>query len=191
MLLKCCTQHDSKFGKVSSGHRTGKGQFSFQSQRRAMPKNVKVKVAPLCLTLCDPMDHPAFGILEARVLEWVAFPFSRGSSQPRDKTQVSCIAGIFFTSWVTRKAQEYWSGKPIPSPVDLSNPGTEQGLLHCKRILYQLGYQASPSSSPKQSDVRKLQALGSEYWLLEKLKWGYTSKLPQPSGNLCMNQKGI
>ena len=63
-----------------------------------------------CPTLCDPMDHPAFGILEARVLEWVAFPFSRGSSQPRDKTQVSCIAGIFFTSWVTRKAQEYWSG---------------------------------------------------------------------------------
>ena len=37
MLLKCCTQHASKFGKLSSGHRTGKGQFSFQSQRRAMP----------------------------------------------------------------------------------------------------------------------------------------------------------
>ena len=43
-------------------------------------------------------------------LEWVAFPFSRGSSQPRDQTQVSCIAGGFFTSWATREAQEYWSG---------------------------------------------------------------------------------
>ena len=41
MLLKCCTQHASKFGKLSSGHRTGKGQFSFQSQRKAMPKNVQ------------------------------------------------------------------------------------------------------------------------------------------------------
>ena len=44
------------------------------------------------------------GILQARILEWVAFPFSRGSSQPRDQTQVSCIAGRFFTSWATREA---------------------------------------------------------------------------------------
>ena len=43
------------------------------------------------------------GILQARILEWVAFPFSRGSSQPRDQTQVSCIAGGFFTSWVIRE----------------------------------------------------------------------------------------
>ena len=41
MLLRCCTQYASKFGKLSSGHRTGKGQFSFQSQRKAMPKNVQ------------------------------------------------------------------------------------------------------------------------------------------------------
>ena len=41
MLLKCCTQYASKFGKLSSGHRTGKGQFSFQSQRRARAKNVQ------------------------------------------------------------------------------------------------------------------------------------------------------
>ena len=39
MLLKCCTQYVSKFGKFGSGHRTGKGQFSFQTQRKAMPKN--------------------------------------------------------------------------------------------------------------------------------------------------------
>ena len=39
MLLKCCTEYDSKFEKLSSGHKTGKGQFSFQPQRRAMPKN--------------------------------------------------------------------------------------------------------------------------------------------------------
>ena len=45
-----------------------------------------------------------------RILEWVAFLFSSGSSQPRNWTQVSCIAGRFFTSWATREAQEYWSG---------------------------------------------------------------------------------
>ena len=50
------------------------------------------------------------GILQARILKWVAFPFSRGSSQPRDQTQVPCIAGGFFTSWAIREAQEYWSG---------------------------------------------------------------------------------
>ena len=44
------------------------------------------------------------GILQARILEWVAFPSSRWSSQPRDQTQVSCIAGGFFTSWAIRKA---------------------------------------------------------------------------------------
>ena len=44
----------------------------------------KVKVAQSCLTRCDPMDYIVHGILQARILEWVAFPFSRGSSQPRD-----------------------------------------------------------------------------------------------------------
>ena len=74
-----------------------------------MSLKVKVKVAQSCLTLCDPMDL-VHGILQARILEWVAFPFSRGSSQPRDQTQVSHIAGGFFTSWATREAQGYWSG---------------------------------------------------------------------------------
>ena len=45
--LKCCTQHASKFGRLRSGHRTGKGQFSFQSQRKAMPKNVQTTTVAL------------------------------------------------------------------------------------------------------------------------------------------------
>ena len=48
--------------------------------------------------LCDPMDYTVHEILQARILEWEAFPFSRGSSKPKDRTQVSCIAGRFFTS---------------------------------------------------------------------------------------------
>ena len=58
---------------------------------------VKVKVTQSCLTLCDPMDYTVHGILQPRILEWVAVPFSRESSQPRNKTQVFCIAGGFFT----------------------------------------------------------------------------------------------
>ena len=58
---------------------------------------LKVKVAQSCQTLCNPMDYTVHGILQARILEWVAFPFSRGSYQQRDQTQVSCFAGGFFT----------------------------------------------------------------------------------------------
>ena len=87
---------------------------------------LKVKVTQSCPTLCNPMDC-IHGILQARMLEWVAFSFSRGSSQPRDRAQVFHIAGGFFTGWATREAQEYWSGYPIHSPADLPDPGIEPG----------------------------------------------------------------
>ena len=56
------------------------------------------KVAQSYLTLCNLRDYTVQRILQARILEWITFPFSRGSSQPRDGTQVSPIAGRFFTS---------------------------------------------------------------------------------------------
>ena len=62
----------------------------------ALSWSVKVKVTQSGLTLCDPMDSTVHRILQARKLEWVAFPFSRGSSQSRNWTQVSHIAGRFF-----------------------------------------------------------------------------------------------
>ena len=68
-----------------------------------------MKVTQLGLTLCDPVDYTVCGILQARILEILdntAIPFSRGSSWPRDWTQVSHIAGRFFASWATREAQE-------------------------------------------------------------------------------------
>ena len=58
----------------------------------------KVKVAQSCQTVCNPMDYTVHGILQARILEWVAVPVSKGSSQLRDWTQVSHIAGRFLTS---------------------------------------------------------------------------------------------
>ena len=71
---------------------------------------VKVKVTQSCPTFCDPVDYTVHGILQARILERVAFPFSRASSQPRDRAQVSHTAGSVFASWANREAQEYWSG---------------------------------------------------------------------------------
>ena len=68
-----------------------------------------VLLTQLCLTLWDPMacsppGSSVHGILQVRILEWAAISFSRGPSPPRDWTQVSCIAGRFFTIWVTREA---------------------------------------------------------------------------------------
>ena len=61
-------------------------------------------VTQSCLTLCDPMAYTVHGILQARILEWVAFPFSRGWSQPRDQTQVSHTVGGFLTNWALRES---------------------------------------------------------------------------------------
>ena len=113
-----------------------------------------MKVTQLCPTLCDCMNYTVHGILQARILEWVAYPFSRASSQPRNQTRVSCIAGRFFTNWAIKlrsevgqscatlgdpmdcslavssicgifQAREYWSGLPFPSPGDLPDPEIE------------------------------------------------------------------
>ena len=72
-------------------------------------KKVKVKVAYFCPTLCDPKDcsplgSSVHGILQARILEWVAIPFSRESSQSRDQTWVFRIADRFFTISATKEA---------------------------------------------------------------------------------------
>ena len=91
----------SKWGLLSScGVQTSYcGGFSCGAQSLGCKK---VKVSQSCPTLCNPMDcsllgFSVHGILQARILEWVAIPFSRRSSQPRDRSQVSHIAGIFFT----------------------------------------------------------------------------------------------
>ena len=75
------------------------------------------------------------GILQAKILEWVAMPSSRGSSAPRDRTQVSLISGRFFTDGAIREAQEY-----VRQRIFLTQE-SNQGLLLCRQILYQLSYQ--------------------------------------------------
>ena len=102
---------------------------------KARRKNNKVKISMCvlitqsCPNLCDPMDcnppgSSVYEILQARVLEWVAISFSRGSSRPRDQTWVSCIAGRWFDIWATREAHKKYPG------LNLSLNGSHKTLSH-------------------------------------------------------------
>ena len=82
---------------------------------------MKVLVAPSCSTLCKPTDcnppgSSVHGTLQARILEWVAIPFSRGFSLLKDETPVSCIGGRFFTIWAPREALVVACGNLVPWP---------------------------------------------------------------------------
>ena len=98
----CCPVNKSHLTSCSLMDCSALASLSFTISER-LPE----WVACSCPTLCDPMDYTVHGILQARILEWIAVGFSRGSSQPRNQTQVSCIAGRFFTSWATRKLWVY------------------------------------------------------------------------------------
>uniref|UniRef100_A0A4W2F4Z9 Phosphoinositide phospholipase C n=1 Tax=Bos indicus x Bos taurus TaxID=30522 RepID=A0A4W2F4Z9_BOBOX len=86
------------------------------------------------------------GILQARILECVAMPSSRGSSQPRDQTQVSCIAGRFFTSEPPRKPKNTEVGSLLLLQGNFLTQESNWVLLYCRWILYQLSYQGSPKN---------------------------------------------
>ena len=100
-----------------------------------------VKVVQSCLTLCNPMDYRVPGILQARILEWVAFPSSRRSSQPWDRTQVSLIAG----GWILYQPSHQGSPRILESVAYPFSRGSSRarnhrGLLHGRWILYQKLY---------------------------------------------------
>ena len=95
--------------------------------------------------LCDLMDYTVHRILQARIkLVWVAFPFSRGSSQPRYQTQVFCIAGELLTSWASGKPKNTGVGSLSLLQWIFLTQESNRGLPHCKQIFYQLSYQGSP-----------------------------------------------
>ena len=101
---------------------------------------VKVKVAQSCLTLCDPMDYTVHGILQAGTLEWVAFPFSRASSQPRSPA----LQADSLPAKPQRKSRNTGMGSLSLLQWIFLTQESNQGLVHCRWILYQLSYQASP-----------------------------------------------
>ena len=89
-----------------------------------------VKVAQLCPTLCDSMDYTVHRILQARILEWVAFPLLQGIFPTRGSNPGLCIAGEFFTSWATREAQFSYEKKlKIPSSTYLKAKNNNVGRL--------------------------------------------------------------
>ena len=105
----------------------------------------EMKLAQLCPTLCDSVDYTVRGILQARILEWAAFPFSRGSSQPRDQAQVSPIAGRFLPAEPQGKPKNTGVGSLSLLQQIFPIQELNRGLLHCRQILYQLSYQESPN----------------------------------------------
>ena len=95
-------------GPTSSDCDCTSWQSYAQSNDKGSERNlqyVNMKVTQSRPTLCNSMDYTIHGILQARTVKWIAVPFSRGSSSPRNQTQDSHTAGGFFTSWATREAQ--------------------------------------------------------------------------------------
>ena len=95
-----------------------------------------MKVTQSCLALCDPVDYTVHGILQARILEWVAIPFSGGSSLPRDQTQVSRIAGDSLPAEPQGKPKNTGVGSLSLLQGIFPTQELNQGLLHCRWILW-------------------------------------------------------
>ena len=129
MLWKWCTQYASKFSRLSSGHRTGKGQFSFQSQRKAMPKNAQPTAQlPPSHTLakkCSKFSKPGFNstwtvnfqmfklVLEKEEEPEIKLPTFTGSSKKQKSSRKTSISALLtmpksLTVWVTINCGKFW-----------------------------------------------------------------------------------
>ena len=139
MLLKCCTQYASKFGKLSSGHRTGKGQFSFQSQRKAMPKNVQTTAQLYSFHMLV-----MFKILQARLQQYVnrelpdVQPGFRKGRGTRD--QIANTAGSL-------KKQESSRKTSISALLTRPKPLTVWITTNCGKFLKRWEYQTTRLAS--------------------------------------------
>ena len=130
MLWKCCTQHVSKFGKLSSGHRTGKGQFSFQSQRKAMPKNsqttAQLHSSHTLVKWCSKFSKPGFNnmwtmnfqmsklVLENTEEPEIKLPTSTRSLKKQESSRKTSISVLLtmpkpLTVWITINCEKFWN----------------------------------------------------------------------------------
>ena len=141
MLWKCCTQYASKFGKLSSGHRTGKGQFSFQSQRKAMPK----KCSNYCtIALISHASKVMLKILQAKLQQYVNCELPdikldlEKAEEPEIKLQTS--AG----SW---KKQESSQKTSISALLTMPKPLTMWITINCGKFWKRWQYQTTWSTS--------------------------------------------
>ena len=145
------TLHSQKEGTTPESRKLKDYLRTLHTTESYLISESESEVTQSCLTVCDPMDcsppgSSDHGILPARILEWVAMSFSRGSSQPRDRTQVSRIEGRCFNLWTTREVglhrtiqlqflQHYWSGHRFGLPwywmISLRN---EQRSVCCSML---------------------------------------------------------
>ena len=129
MLWKCCTQYASKFGKLSSGHRTGKGPFSFQSLRKAIPKNAQtttqLRSSHMIVKQCSKFSEPGFSnmwtvnfqmfklVLEKAEEPEIKLPTSAGSSKKQESSRKKSISALLtmpkpLTVWITINCGKFW-----------------------------------------------------------------------------------
>ena len=129
MLWKGCTQYASKFGKLSRGHRTGNGQFSFQSQRKAIPKNAQTTTqshsSHTLVNWCLKFSKSGFDnmwtinlqmfklVLEKAEEPEIKFPTSDGSSKKQESSRKTSISALLtmptsLTVWITRNCGKFW-----------------------------------------------------------------------------------
>ena len=128
------------------------------------------EVAQSCPTLCDPVDcsppgSSVHGILQARILEWVAISFSKGSSRHRNQTQVSRIASRCFNLWATREAQSEvaQSCPTLWDPMDYSPPGSSVHGIFQARILEWVTISFSRESSWPRDRTRVSRIAGRHF----------------------------
>ena len=146
---------------------------SSDGKESACNAGVKVLVPQSCPTLCDPMDcslpgSSVQGISQARILEWVAISFSRGSSWSRDQTWVSCIAGRVFTVWATREAYkpliqeviEAYSSAGKESTCNVGRPHFDSWV---KMIPWRRKWQPTPVLLPGESQGQRTPAVCSPF----------------------------
>ena len=129
MLCKCCTQYASKFGKLSSGQRTGKGQFSFQSQRKTMPKNAQTTTqlhsSHMLVKQCSKFSKPGFSntwivnflmfklVLEKAEEPEIKLPTSAESWKKQESSRKTSTSALLtmpkpLNVWITRNCGKFW-----------------------------------------------------------------------------------
>ena len=151
---------------------------------------VKVKVAQSCPPLCDPMDYTIYRNLQARILEWVAFPFSRGSSQPWDQPRSPTLQAGSLPAKPQGKPKNTGMGSLSLLQCVFPIQESKQGLLHCRRILHRLSYQSAinihisfpfllpPSHLSRLSQTTKLSSLLLYNCLLLAVQWTHCTYSP-------------
>ena len=103
-----------------------------------------MKAAQLCLTLCDPMDYTVHGILQSRILEWVAFPFSRSLPKPGIEPWPPTLQVDSLPAEPSGKPKNTGAGSLSLLQRIFLTQESNLGLLHCRQILYCLSHQGSP-----------------------------------------------